>query len=326
MKKIVAMLLAVALTFSLAGFAMADSSAEYELKVSTVLSETEVLYKSLVQFADAVKERTGGAVEVTVFANGQLGTDEDVIEQAIIGNNVADIADPGRLALYNPDFGVLGAPYLLESYEEIDALLNTDTFKALCDTLPQHGLKILSHNWFQGTRNIISKDPINSLEDFKNVRLRSSGSDVVTKTVEALGCTAVVCPGSEIYQYLQNKQLDAAEVSYSSMFDSSFYEEAPCVATTEHFYLLTGLVVSNSWFESLPEEYQNILIEEAEIAGKNCSDEVNAQSEVYKQKLADAGCTMTEPDQAELKEATAGVYDELGYAEIRDQLFAEMGK
>ncbi len=46
-----------------------------------------------------------------LFPSSQLGKDEDVLEQARAGGNVAVGVDGGRLAVYTREFGILGAPF-----------------------------------------------------------------------------------------------------------------------------------------------------------------------------------------------------------------------
>src|SRR4028118_1494661 len=87
-------------------------AADYTLSVNTALTTTDPLYKGLESFRDAVAERSKGALGVKLFPNSQLGADEDVLEQARAGAPVAVVVDGGRLAVFQKEFGVLGAPYL----------------------------------------------------------------------------------------------------------------------------------------------------------------------------------------------------------------------
>src|SRR3546814_9213782 len=93
-------------------------SADYTLSVNTALTTDDPLYKGLESFRDAIAERTNGAIEVKLFPNSQLGPDEDVLEQARAGAPVAVVVDGGRLAVFQNEFGVLGAPYLASGRSE----------------------------------------------------------------------------------------------------------------------------------------------------------------------------------------------------------------
>lgn len=83
-----------------------------------------------------------------------------MLEQAKVGTGVGIITDPGRISTYVNEFGILGAPYLVDNYEEALKLLDTSVFKNLTDEFTKDGLKILSFNYFQGTRQLFTNKPI----------------------------------------------------------------------------------------------------------------------------------------------------------------------
>lgn len=299
---------------------------EYVLNVGTVLTEADPLYSGLQLFQKNVNERTNGAVEVKLFASAQLGSDEDVLEQAKVGAGVGIITDPGRLSLYISDFGILGAPYLVDNYDEALKLLDTSVFEDLSSQFVRDGFKILSYNYFQGTRHLFTKKPVTKPEDLKGMRIRSSGSKIVTATVKNMGANPTVIPWSEAYPGLQQKVVDGVEVHYSAAVGASIYEVTDYLTKTGHFQLLTGLVISNDWFEKLPEEYQTILEEEAYNGGKSASEKIMEKETEFEAVLIDSGIEIIEANIEEFKAAVEPAYDELGYRELKDKIDAELGR
>ena len=78
-----------ALTLSLAVAASAGALAEkYNLMFSHTLTENDPYHQAFVQWADAVSERTNGELTIDVYANAQLGAEEDVIEQMRMGATI----------------------------------------------------------------------------------------------------------------------------------------------------------------------------------------------------------------------------------------------
>ncbi|MCD8349525.1 MAG: C4-dicarboxylate TRAP transporter substrate-binding protein [Planctomycetaceae bacterium] len=301
-------------------------AAQYVLRVGTVLTELDPLYVGLTTFAENVAERTNGAVEVQLFPSSQLGADEDVIEQAKVGARVAIMTDPGRLSAYVPEFGIFGAPYLVDSYDEMLKLLETKAYHDLADKFEDHGLKILSYNYFQGVRHLFTKNPAAKPADLKGQRIRSSGSPVVTRTVETMGANAAVLVWSEAYQGLQQNVIEGVEVHYSAALGSSIPEVTNYLSKTGHFYLLTGIVCSNDWFNALPEEYQKILVEEAYNGGVKASQGVLDGDKEFEKQLLAGGLELVDCDIEAFKKATDVVYDELGYRHLKDAIDAELGK
>jgi TRAP-type C4-dicarboxylate transport system substrate-binding protein len=143
------------LAAGLAAAALPALAADYTLSVNTALNTNDPLYKGLESFRDAVAERSGGTVEVKLFPNSQLGPDEDVLEQARAGAPVAVVVDGGRLAVFQKEFGVLGAPYLASGYDGIRKVVTSDLFEEWVGKLREaSGHQVLSFNWWQGEREL----------------------------------------------------------------------------------------------------------------------------------------------------------------------------
>lgn len=318
--------LSVLLASLFIGFCSTAAAAQYVLRVGTVLTELDPLYVGLTSFSENVAKRTDGAVDVQLFPSSQLGPDEDVIEQAKVGARVAIMTDPGRLSAYVPSFGIFGAPYLVDSYDEVLRLLQTAAYQDLADKFEEHGLKILSYNYFQGVRHLFTKNPAAKPADLKGQRIRSSGSPVVTRTIEAMGANAAVLVWSEAYQGLQQNVIEGVEVHYSAALGSSIPEVTSYLSKTGHFYLLTGIVCSLDWFNGLPEEYQKILMEEASNGGVKASQGVLDGDKEFEKQLLSGGLKLVDCDVDAFKKATDVVYDDLGYRELKDAIDRELGK
>ena len=305
----------------------AASGGTYTLKVNTALTENDPLYIALTDvFEKTVEEKTNGDVQVEVYSGSQLGNDEDVLEQALVGDAVGVITDPGRLSNYVYNIGVLQAPYIADSYEDALKLFETDTYKGVAKEVEDNGFKILSFNYFQGERELFTKNPVKTPEDLKGQRIRSSGSQVVTSTLEAMGANTSVMAWSEAYQALQQQVIEGVEVHLSAAVGSSMQEVTKYLAFTGHQQLLTGLVISGSWFDKLPDEYKTILEDASFEAGKSASEQVIARNDEYLKTLQDGGIEVVDCDKEAFKKACEKVYDELKYTEIKAQLDAELAK
>lgn len=328
MKKLVSICLIGALMASLVGCAKTgEKQDKYILQISTVLNETDPLYVALTDvFEKQVEEKTNGAIDVQLYSGGQLGTDEDVLEQALVGSGVGVITEAGRLSNYVYDFGVLLAPYIASDYEEAQKLFETDTYNDLCGQLEDKGFHILSFNYYQGERELFTKKPVSEPSDLSGQRIRSSGAQVVTDTLEAMGANTNVLAWSEAYQALQQKVIDGVEVHLSAAVGSSIQEVTDYLSFTGHQQLLTALVISEKWFQNLPEEYQKIVTEASYEAGVAGSEAVIEKNDEYLQTLIDGGIEVVDCDVDAFKQACEVVYDELGYTEIKAKLDKELGR
>lgn len=94
----------------------------YTLRVGHSHSESEVPHTEMLAMAAAIEERTNGDVKVEIYPSNQLGSNEDTLEQARMGTNIAVYCDPGRLDTYVPGVSAISAPYVIEGYDDIAAL------------------------------------------------------------------------------------------------------------------------------------------------------------------------------------------------------------
>ena len=93
------------------------------LKLNHVQSNTDPVQEAFLQLSDLVKERSGGSIEIQVYANSELGSNKDNLEQVANGASIIAVGDTGFLADYVPDIGIMNGPFLYGSYD--DCLLYT---------------------------------------------------------------------------------------------------------------------------------------------------------------------------------------------------------
>ncbi|WP_316858576.1 C4-dicarboxylate TRAP transporter substrate-binding protein [uncultured Cohaesibacter sp.] len=314
----------IALVGAVASFiGSAAMAADYTLSINTALATSDPLYKGLEAFQTNVKDASGGRLEVKLFPNSQLGPDEDVLEQARAGAPVAVIVDGGRLAVFQKEFGVLGAPFLASGYEGIRKVVTSDLFEEWVKKLHDaSGHQVLSFNWWQGERHLLTNKEINVPADLKGIRMRTPGAPVWTGTIAAMGATPTPMPWGEVYSALSSHVIDAAEAQLPAIVGAKLDEVINNVTKTGHINLITGMVTSAIWFDSLPADLQKVLREEALKAGDIASYGTLASFESIEKELKEKGVAVREIDVTPFKEATAKVYDDLGYGDLRDTLRA----
>ncbi|WP_373352824.1 C4-dicarboxylate TRAP transporter substrate-binding protein [Pseudoroseicyclus sp. CXY001] len=296
---------------------------DFTLNINTALATSDPLYAGLEALRDNVAEASGGQLAIVLYPNSQLGPDEDVLEQARAGAPVAVVVDGGRLAVYQEEMGILGAPFLASGYEGIRNVVTSDVFQGWVDEMADtSGLQVLSFNWWQGERHLLTNKAITGPEDLAGIRMRTPGAPVWMGTIEAMGATPTPMPWADVYSALSSNVIDGAEAQFPAIVGANLQEVIDHVTKTGHINLITGLVTSAQWFDTLPEDLQAILLEESLKAGDIASYGTQDSLDAIEQQLVDAGVTVDEIDTAIFRDATAKVYDDLGYGDLRDQVQA----
>ncbi|MFC6491012.1 C4-dicarboxylate TRAP transporter substrate-binding protein [Nitratireductor sp. GCM10026969] len=291
-------------------FAATPALAQIELRLATVSSTGEPIYEAMEFFVEAVEEKVGDAVTITIHPNGELGSNQEVYEQVKIGAPVIQNSDPGYLSDYVPDFGILNGPYLLSDPRDFSKILKSDLFAGMKDDLRgSAGFELLATNWFFGARHVISDREIRTPADMEGLTIRVPPNTMWIETIEAMNGRGVQLAWPEVYTGLSTGVVKAAEAPLAALHASKLYEPAKTVSMTGHFKAFVGLVMNADLFASFPPEVQEALTRSAIEAGDYMTDLVIASEEDYAGKLEAEGVTIVrDVDEAAFRQATESVY------------------
>lgn len=299
----------------------------YVLKMSTQLNESSPMVQGFKIWAKNVEERTGGNVKIEIFPSAQLGSDEDVIEQAIQGVNVAVLTDGGRMSNYVKDIGIIGMPYIADNYDGVLAITQTSTFATWVDKLAsENGIQVLSFNWYDGPRHFLTNTPIKTPEDLKGLRIRTPGAPVWSKSVASMGATPIAMGWTDSYNAVQSKAIDGCEAQNTASYGLRIYEVVKYINKTGHFQLVNGIIVGTKWFDKLPDEYKTVLKEECVNAATDNARLVEKMADEFEEKMVAEGMEVVEPDVDKFKAASEKAYEELGFSELRKTIFQEISQ
>ncbi|MFN7025857.1 MAG: C4-dicarboxylate TRAP transporter substrate-binding protein [Pseudorhizobium sp.] len=307
-----------AATVFLAG---AASAQEFKFSLSTSQPITDPLVIAMQGAEKRIEERSEGRVDVTIYPSSQLGEDNDVLEQIRSGAPIAVLVDAGRLAPFMSELGILAAPYLVNDYKQYSAITESPVYQEWVEKLAENaGLRLLNYNWFQGTRQMFTKQLVEKPADLSGVRVRTIDAPSWIATVSSMGATPAPMAWSEVYSALQLGAVDGAEAQLTGAAGIKLQEVTTNVALTNHIQLFTGLATSQQWWEGLPEDVRTIISEELKAAGEEATRMTADKLAEVQAMMEAAGVKFNEVDLAPFREATAKVYEEVGLVEAREAL------
>lgn len=286
--------------------AMAQS---YVIKFAHSLSSTEPAHLAAEYFAKNVGERTKGQVAVSVFPSEQLGSGKDVNEMIRQGAPVMNITDPGYLSDFVPDVGVLNGPYLLKEAEDFKKILKSDWYKDLDKGLQKAGFRVVSFNNLFGPRHILSDKAVRSPADMQGVTIRVPPNQMWIETFKAMGARPTTVNWSEVYTALQQNVVSAVEAPLASLYGSKLHETRKVLSLDSHFISWITFSMSEQYFQMLPKDIQQVLLEEGEKAGEYMTKLTLEREQDYIEKFKAAGVTVVDDvDLAAFAKATESVY------------------
>lgn len=262
------------------------------------------------KFADIVKDKTDGDIDIDVYAAEQLGDEKSVIEQVQLGTIDLARVNVSPMTQFSDEIGVLSMPYLFDDEEEKWDKLNGEVGQELLETLDGSNLVGLAfydsgERYFYNTEKKITKP-----EDMKGMKIRVQESDIAIDTVEALGASATPMEYGEVYSSLQTGVIDGAENNMPSYDTSNHYEVAKYLNTDGYTGTPEILIASQDLWDSLSEEEQEILRDSAMESVDTQREAWADLTEESTEKVKEAGSEFSEAEDIEVwREAVQPVYD-----------------
>ena len=252
--------LALLVVFTVVLIASAASAAVV-LKLSNVLPDGNPTTQSLVFFAEKVKEKTGGAVEVRLFNNSALGGQREALESMQAGTLEMCITSAGPAAQFIPAMDVLSLPYVFQSTEHMFKALDGKAGEVLKGEIDKAGFVFLY--WTDaGSRNLINnKRPVTKPEDLKGLKIRVMDSRLMVNTLNAMGAIATPMAQGEVYSALQQGVLDGWENNPVTLLTLKLYEVSDYFSWTRHFMVPDIVLISKEGFGKLSPEQQKAMLE-----------------------------------------------------------------
>ncbi len=282
-----------------------DVSGDYVIRVACENSDTYPSTLGLNVMKDYIETQTDGHVQVNIYASGQLGGEEETIEQVAQGSLEMAVASLAPIVSYDPEFEVMDIPFVYGDYHEAWMVLDSHVGTDMMATLEDYGmvgLAFMENGFRQVTSN---KAPITGLADFKGQKLRTMQNNNHIAFFQALGANPTPVAFSELYMALNQNTVDAQENPIANVTDKKLYEVQKYLSITNHIYDAMPLVCNKDYFDSLPGKYQGIIKTGATL-GMEYSRFCNAEREdLILEELKKEGMEVNEVDEAardEIKE------------------------
>ncbi len=287
-------------------------AATYNLKFGMTAGPSQNEYKAAKLFADEVKEKSKGEIEVKLYPNAQLGKNDLAMMQQLEGGALDfTFSETGRMSTFFPEAEVYTLPYMIKDFNHIQkAVFDTDFGKKLIKKIhDEKGMTVLSQA-YNGTRQTTSNRAINSIDDMKGLKLRVPGAAANLAYAKYSGAAPTPMAFSEVYLALQTNAVDGQENPLSTIKAQKFYEVQKYLAMTNHILNDQLYLVSNMTMEELPEDLQKVVKDAAVKAAKYHTDLFQKEEAGLKDFFKENGVTVTEPKLDPFKEAMKPFYDE----------------
>ncbi len=289
------------------------SGKTYELKFAYTLATDHQVSAAFESFAAGVKEATDGAVVITTYPAGAMGTQPENLESVMTGALDMCYADTSMLPTYVPAYNMINLPWLMTSFDIADAVFYQSDVVDQLDAQLSEKMNMTTLGWcYQGFRAICTNVPCSKAADCVGVKLRSPETQIYQDTFSLMGFSPVVITWTEAYTAMQSGVVDGVDTIKSSLNSYGFDSlQNSCIWISNHMFSSVGIVINNDVLASLPQEYQDVLFSEWEKAYTALNDEVKEEDATWPEVYEASGATVTyTEDPAEFLEIFADYYEE----------------
>ncbi len=279
-------------------------------KLAHNLNEQHTVHLALVEFAKIVEEKSDGKMKVEIYPNGQLGSEEQVLEQLQAGAVSMTKVSAAALTTYADGYNAFTLPYVFADEEHFFKSMESDAVEELYDKTHDKGFIGLTY-YTSGARSFYTTNkPILHPNDLKGVKIRVMGFQSQTDMMQVLGGTPVGMPYGEVYTSLQSGVIDGAESNETALTNGKHGEVAKYFSYDEHTMIPDILVVSSKVWDSLTEEQKNIL----EVAAKESTEYhkpiwKEAIEEAIKEAKEDMNVEFYEVDKEPFRQSVVSILD-----------------
>ena len=195
-------------------WAQSPSKYQAEYRLSTVVGTAFPWGKAGEKWAELVKQRTNGRINIKLYPGVSLVAGDQTREFTAIRQGVIDLAI-GSTINWSPQIkqlNLFSLPFLMPDYAAIDALTQGEVGKDLFKVLDKAGVVPLAwgENGFREVTN--SKRELRKPEDFKGLKLRVVGSPLFLDTLTALGANPTQMSWADAQPALASTQIGRAHV------------------------------------------------------------------------------------------------------------------
>lgn len=331
MKRILAILLVIGLLATLTGCGGTGGSDQtYAWVLATASPEDTVTGLFANQFAQSVGELSGGEMRIQVYHNSTLGGDTELFESVQCGDIPFVVQNTAPEVSYLPKLALFDLPGVFENLDELHRVLDDGVFMEKINEIYRGGGFRLLAMADQDFRVMSTNKKIETLEDFRGVKIRTMENSYHMAFWSAIGASPTPMTFSELYVGLEQNTVDAQENPYEVICSSKFYEVQDYVVQTNHLPHLLALVTNNDFYNNLSEQERAIIDEAAAIATEYARQQVELRTGARMEEITTGGGDPTKASEilevseelhARMRAVSVNLYEDIRAVVDDDELF-----
>lgn len=288
------------------------AAAEFDLKLGVNTPETHPLTIRLTEAAKAVGAQSSGRVNITVFANSQLGGDPEMLSQVRAGGIELLAAPSMTLSTLVPLSGLPSIGFAFQSYDQVWAAMDGGVGDLVREAIAKTGVVPLKKVWDNGFRQITSSSSrqLNSVDDLKGFKIRVPVTALLTSLFSGLGALPSSISYSELYSALQTHIVEGQENPLAQVSTGKLYEVQKFCALSNHCWSGYWILGNRRAMAGLPPDLLELINAAFDAAAVKERADLVEMDRSLQAELTEKGMTFNKPDPVQFRAALvkAGFY------------------
>lgn len=250
----------------------------FAFRVATIEGVGTPMNDAFIEYIDRLDKCSDGRLQGENFPDGQLGGFIDLIDgnrQGTYEITSGGFDVEGELA---PDLSALSLGWVFEDVAHVERVIDKMR-EEMSERLDEATGVSVPAMGDEGWRTLFSNRPVKNLNDVQGLKIRVPEADIPLGMWNAIGANPTPVPFTELYNALQTGVVDAGEGAVSQIDELSFYEPAPNLTQTKHWYNIKPVRVNSDWLNSLPEDLQECIYEEGQAVFSEAREKVRTDAE-----------------------------------------------
>jgi len=251
--------------------------------------------QNIMQFADEVRDATGGSLDITVHSAGSLFAHPQIKDS--VRRGLAPIGEilMSQLVNENPVFGVDSIPFLAANYDDAFRLWGA-SMGAVEAALEAQGLTLLFAVPWPG-QSLFLRAEVTDPADLRGVSFRAYNA-ATERMAQLLGMTPTQVEAGDIPTAFSTGRVAAMITSPSTGVSSQAWDFVSHYIDVQAWLPKNMIFVNTRAFEALSEDQQAALMEAAANAEARGWEMSMAETDTQIARLRDAGMQVSTPSEA----------------------------
>jgi TRAP-type transport system periplasmic protein len=293
-----ACVIAAAVTLAGATLPAAAQDKKVTLRIASAFNESTDMMQAAKRFGELVSQKSGGSIEVKMFAGGQMGGEKDNLEAIKLGELEMGVFGTYPIVTLAPKYSFFDAPFVFRDREHVYKVWQGKLGNEVRDIFSKgHGIRDIGMMG-RGYRHITSNTPINSVDDLKGMKIRMGQSKPFIDAFSATGAVVVPIALPELFSSLKLGVVSASDGPFDQIYSFKLQEAQKYLAITGHLYATSLWLMNEKFYAGLSAAQRTAVDQSAKEALAYGDQLATASEKALLDKLQVAGMQVTRPPYA----------------------------